>query len=548
MTTSSNGPNSEPAQVFPLFVALYATGFMMEMVERWSFPYWNAAGVALSIVTIVLAKHRIVFLAFLILTTAYFLLLRFPEVANHINLLIFCNILLILGLCYSYVSRIGREDFPLYFETLLSPLRLMLIVTYTVAGFHKLNYDFLNPEVSCIGTFLLNFLSTLKNPVFDTSALPAIPVVLIIFAIGTLFVLLLLRGKIRRLPAWLFVVAMGTVPLVIMLSTWGYLTEDLRPLLERHMTPLIVGVSGLIVFWQLVEGPLLMIRRFQAVFLCFALLFHTYLGMIGFVDFQSIAVALLLAFVPKPVLVTWAQHRHIRLGSVRFERVHAYVALNLMAGLLTGIHVLVTPLFEPSNVKALQGLLFNGGVLLLIWPIIRGVLSGPRGRRRWGGVSVFHSRTPKFLYLVPVLLLFFGMTSHLGLRTAGNFSMFSNLRTEGSTSNHILLGSNPLKIWEYQEDTVHVIKLDSAAADTGSHYDPKLLAGEKLPAVEFRKLVSKWADKNMTIAIVFEYDGKVFASDNIAADPTWRPARWDWEMTLLDFRAVQPNGPNKCRW
>lgn len=26
----------------------------------------------------------------------------------------------------------------------------MLIVTFTVAGFHKLNYDFLNPDVSCI--------------------------------------------------------------------------------------------------------------------------------------------------------------------------------------------------------------------------------------------------------------------------------------------------------------------------------------------------------------------------------------------------------------
>lgn len=102
--------------IFPLFVALYVTGFMMEMVEWWRFPAWTGAGIMLSILTIALARQRIVFLAFLVFTTAYFLLLRFPEVANHINLLIFCNILLILGLAYSYLSRLGRKDFSAYFR------------------------------------------------------------------------------------------------------------------------------------------------------------------------------------------------------------------------------------------------------------------------------------------------------------------------------------------------------------------------------------------------------------------------------------------------
>jgi hypothetical protein len=548
MTISRVRSNQTSVQVFPLFVALYVTGFLMEMVERWRFPDWTAAGVALSILTIALAKQRIVFLAFLILTTAHFLLFRFPEVANHINLLIFCNILLILGLGYSYLSRIGRKDFPAYFEALLSPVRLMLIVTYTVAGFHKFNYDFLNPEVSCIGRFLLYFWSTLEKPMFDGPLLSVIPVVLILFVIGVPAVLLLLRHRINRLPRWLLLLGFAVIAGVgTLLTAWSYLAEDLRPLIARQIPPVIIGISGLIVFWQLIEGPLLLIPRLQAIFLCFALLFHTYLGMIGFVDFQSLAIALLLAFVPRPVLETWAQERSLRLGSLRFDRVHAYVGLNLIAGLLTGIHILVTPLFEPSNVAAMQGVLFNGGVLILIWPILAGLLRATRGPR-WGGVSVFHHRTPKFLYLLPLLLLLFGMTSYLGLRTAGNFSMFSNLRTEGATSNHILLGANPLKIWGYQEDTVRVLELDSEAADTGSNYDPKPMKGEQLPVVEFRKLISSWAKQGMKIPIAFEYQDKVFVSDNIAADPTWRPARWDWEMILLDFRVIQSEGPNRCRW
>lgn len=547
MDSPINSNRTPSVQVFPIFVALYATGFMMEMVERWRFPEWTAAGVALSIVTIALAKHRIVFLAFVILITAYFLLLRFPDVANHVNLLIFCNILLILGLGYSYFSLLGRQDFPAYFEALLSPVRLMLIVTYTVAGFHKFNYDFLNPEVSCIGRFLLNLWATLKRPLFDEPLLAVMPSVLILFAAGVPAVLLSSRRWIRRLPLWLLLLGFAVIVSVgALLTAWSYFAADLYSLIERWITVIIMAIAALIVFWQLVEGPLLLIRRLQPIFLCFALLFHSYLGMIGFVDFQSLAMALLLAFVPRPVLEAWAQERYLRLGSLTLDRVHVYVGLNLLAGVLTGIHVLVTPLFAPANIKAMQGILFNGGVFILIWPILAGLF---RARAwRWQGVSVLSRHTPWFLFLVPLLLALFGMTSHLGLRTAGNFSMFSNLRTEGATSNHILLGTNPLKIWSYQEDAVRVIELDSEAAATGSHLEPYLLEGQKLPVVEFRKLVSRWAKRGMEVPIVFEYQGKVVTSENIAADPTWSPAKWDWEMILLDFRVIQPDGPNQCRW
>ena len=150
---------------------------MMEMVEKWRFPGWTAAAVVLSIVTIVFARQRIVFFVFLLATTAYFLLASFPEVANHVNLLIFCNILLILGVGYSFISKLGREDPGAYFEALMSPARLMLIVTYFVAGFHKFNHDFVNPEVSCIGPFLSNLWVTMKKPLFDEALLSVIPVV-----------------------------------------------------------------------------------------------------------------------------------------------------------------------------------------------------------------------------------------------------------------------------------------------------------------------------------------------------------------------------------
>ncbi|MEL6263995.1 MAG: hypothetical protein AAFR12_23415, partial [Cyanobacteria bacterium J06626_6] len=82
------------------------------------------------------------------------------------------------------------------------------------------------------------------------------------------------------------------------------------------------------------------------------------------------------------------------------------------------------------------------------------------------------------------IILLFGLSPYLGLRTAGTFSMFSNLKTEGEYSNHFLLGQNQLKLWGYQEDVVEVLEIDDETARLGHKYRP--LKGYKLPVVEFR--------------------------------------------------------------
>ena len=535
---------SDSGAIYPIFVSLYVVGFIMEMVERWQYPGWTAAGVLLGIATIAFARERAVFLAFLILTTTYFLLFRFPEVANHINLLIACNILLILGLAYSYVSRIGRKDFAAYFQFLLAPVRLMLIVTFSVAGFHKLNRDFFNPEVSCIGEFLGAFRWTLAQPVFDRAFLSYVPVVTVVSAIGLPIAWLVLRYRLARLSRWLLLGGLAIVVVTVPLSV--SFAGDALSLVERHKGAIIVGAALTIVFWQLIEGPLLLVRRLQAYILFFAFLIHLYLGMIGFVDFQSLALALILAFMPISVVDAWNRQRSFSIGGHKVDRIHAYVALSLISGLLTGILLKLTPQLELVNMNAMQGTFFVSGVLIMVWPLVVGLLLGTR-EWRWNGVPGFDARTPKFLYLLPLFLLLFGMTSHLGLRTAGNFSMFSNLRTEGAASNHLLFGSNPLKLWGYQEDTVQILELNDEEAVAGHHYDEPL-QGKSVQVIEFRKLVDVWGDAGMVVPITFEYQGQTITSQNIAADPDWRQDRWTWEMILLDFRVIQPHGPNSCRW
>lgn len=134
----------------------------------------------------------------------------------------------------------------------------------------------------------------------------------------------------------------------------------------------------------------------------------------------------------------------------------------------------------------------------------------------------------------------------MGLRTAGTFSMFSNLRTEGPVSNHLLLGSNPLKVWGYQEDVVEVIEIDDETARLGHKYRP--LKGQQLPAVEFRKLIHKWTKADYTVPITFVHAGKEYTTQDIVNDPTWRVPQRNWEAYLMDFRIIQPEGANQCRW
>jgi hypothetical protein len=164
----------------------------------------------------------------------------------------------------------------------------------------------------------------------------------------------------------------------------------------------------------------------------------------------------------------------------------------------------------------------------------------------WPGVSVWSRRTPAWLYAFPVFLLLYGLTSYVGLRTAGNFTMFSNLRTEGARSNHLVLGSNPLKIWGFEEDVIRFVAIDDSLAAFDDKYLP--LKGNQLPIVEFRKWIFGWTREGRVVPLTFEYRGQVHSTENITADAEWRTPRRDWPMRLLDFRVVQSQGANECRW
>ncbi|WP_395311692.1 hypothetical protein V4U86_13455 [Mycobacterium sp. AMU20-3851] len=515
--------NGAALSSFSIFAVLYTIAITVEVGEQWLDPWFAGAFILAAGAAIGTGMTRGKFLALLVASTTYFGIFRFPDVANHVNLMLCLNLAMIIVLGY---STIRRSDPEADYTVLLPVLRLGLILVYVIAGFDKLNSDFFDTEASCAAGMLASIVAALKTPILG------VPVVLPLAAAAVFAGSRLLRRGRFGAPghraftvtvAGLGVAGLAAVALILFGGSAA----------EAGLPTAIGMVAALsVIGWELGGGLLLSVPRLQAGILAFSLTMHAALALIGFVDFGALAVALLFTFAPAD---------HVQRLSA--PRLLGYAGICISVTLLSGWSTHVHPV---PDLALLAGLLFDAGVLIAVWPQLAAVFSPDRDPR-WRGVRILDRRTPAWLYAVPVLLLFIGLTPYLGLRTAGNFSMFSNLRTEGETSNHLLLGANPLKLWGYQEDVVWILDLDDRFGRTIYHYDgsPR---GYALPVVEFRKWIYDWGRAGYRVPMTYAYDGYRHTTEDIVTDPVWRTDSRSPEMALLDFRYIQPGQPNYCRW
>ena len=528
---------------FAIFVTCYATAFLMEMLEKWKYPGFSLA--ALGLVTFVVFTRitKLKFLIFLILTSAYFLIWRFPDVANHVNLIIYLNISLIIGGIYSYfLPRDRASSYPsqdeAYFEMMLPILRVSLILVYFLAGFHKFNQDFFNPQVSCARDFLLRIVSVVELKFLGLSLFFWLTIILLITFWHLVAYKLTIFNRNKQLTFGLLITIIPLAWLVsVMVQTNPNLLSSLLPLLS-FLTAIVV------VTWEMLGGSLLTIAKLQLPILFFSLLMHLILAPIGFVDFGALAIALLFTFIPHNYYQLLIKNINMTVLGRNINRVHVYFLFNTSAGIFAGINYLFYPL---PNLRIFTGFLFCIAAIILIYPLLSVILLPASQRPSWQGVSVFKAKIPKFLLFFPLFLLIFGFSSYLGLGTAGNFSMFSNLKTEGRTSNHFLLSQNPFKIFDYQED---IVEIHIAFNDKGQYLtlNNRPLQGHYLPMIEFKKLIYDLTKDNRKIAIEFKYRDQVYQTRDIINDPIWKTSKQNWEMKLMNFRLISPVEPNECRW
>ena len=526
----------EPGHIFMLFYTVALVTDADDLLGRPS--GWIITALS---VWVALSLTRVAFMAILLATTLRFVLWEVPDTENHTNLLIITNLSMIFCLLYSYMREKGGST-AVFYEMAQPIARLSIIVALAVAGFHKFNRDFVNPAVSCIRQFSSDIASVTLGD-FAGIGLPPL------FFLGLMLaIILFLLWQQRPNLSWPTMDWIGiATPLAAILLGMALLSNVAGDLQSYDLHDLAVFILAIAVLcWQLIEAPLLLVRRFQWVALCFSLIVHAQLAMLRIVDFQAIAIALLITFVPRHVWEAWNRRAFASIGPFSLHRARIFFGLNLLGALIVFANVHhITDWPRPHTA---WGLLFIAGLLVMLWPIVSDVCS-PARTWRWEGTPVFRDAAPRWLYALPICLLLFGLTSHFGLRTAGNLSMYSNLRTEAGRNNHLLLGNDQLKWASYQEDVVRIVDIGDGATIRGTLNRWGTLEGNLLPVVEFRKLLLRWRERGKTVPMTIEYKGIVTESANIAESREWRVDEWDWEMRLMDFRVIQSDsGPNTCRW
>ena len=360
-------------------------------------------------------------------------------------------------------------------------LRWSLIIVYLFAGFHKLNYDFLFSVNSCANWF--------HNKI----------------------VFLLTNQTIKPYPDFIYLIS-----------------------------PFIV------VILELIESIAIMFKRTQLIALCSFILFHFYLSIGGFIDFAAVCISLMIAFIPTKSFQKYQYvfSQKINLLSVKIDRLCLYVIALIFIGIIVYIERTFNILQTNNHgyIIIISGLLFIINIIYFSWFFIKKLYN--EKKFVWESENLFYN-IPIQIYPFIILLLFQGSQNYLGLSTAGTFSMFSNLKTEGGSSNHILLKNNPIEIFPFQKDLVYINEI----IPPYNTINYNLVKNRVLSRVDFEEYLHYLKKfKVPKLDIVLEYNTSKYLEKNILNNSRWTPSRLEFKHKFLFFRRIHLANDVKCVW
>tara|TARA_B100000686_G_scaffold301492_1_gene336833 strand:+ start:249 stop:1682 length:1434 start_codon:yes stop_codon:yes gene_type:complete len=362
-------------------------------------------------------------------------------------------------------------------------LRWSLIIVYFFTGFHKLNYDFLFSEYSCANWYHTKLLFNITNQI------------------------------IKPYPEFIYIIS-----------------------------------PFLVVILEITESIGLMFRRTQLIGLYSFILLHIYLSLGGFIDFAAVCISLMIAFIPSK---SYQKHQHvfsqeINLLFVKIDRLYFYVLGLISIGIIVFFERTFN-IIQSNNhriIVFISGLLFILNLAYFSWYFIQKVC-----KERifvWQAENLFY-KIPIQVYSFMALLLFQGSQNYLGLSTAGTFSMFSNLRTEGGSSNHLILKHNPIEIFDFQKDLVYIEKVTPPYYKI--NYTTNNIKNKVIPRIVFEEYLYNLNQINISnVDIVLEYNRRKILERNILRNTNWTPTRLDFRHKYLYFREIQLSKDVVCVW
>ena len=255
------------------------------------------------------------------------------------------------------------------------------------------------------------------------------------------------------------------------------------------------------------------------------LLFHAAVGfnpISEFYNFSSMIFALLFLFASLRPDASWPIRRFwgpLRWEGMTFSNKSLFVvgAVVVGVGLLAFLNDLVT---APTEIVLPLWGLYSAGLILLFVLLPKAPPARPA-----------FSFRPWPVLLVPLLTGFNGCSPYLGLKTETAFAMYSNLRTEGGQSNHLLVPA-VTQLFGFQRDLVEI--KDSSSGFLASLAQRKLM----LPFFEVRAVLQQHPNTSLT------YERHADPSASPSAQLR-QPIPWPLRK-LLYFRPVALSGQQPC--
>jgi hypothetical protein len=279
---------------------------------------------------------------------------------------------------------------------------------------------------------------------------------------------------------------------------------------------------------------LLLYRKTRPLGLLVGIVFHLFLGL-GFPSFSTTIFVLYLFFLPKEV---FDRLHELFLRSRTTRKVCRWLPLFTLLSLLL---LWCFPLwfFSRKFAYLFRHLTWFGlfvGLFLISLFFAR-------------KLSLSSFTAPISLYVKPqywilvVLLVINGMSPYLGFKLAPTFSMYSNLMTEASYHNHMLVPKS-IQIVNYQDDLVEILE---------SNYPPlEEIAKRKdqIPFVILQRMISSNVSQQNPndISLVYRRGGKIFSYENAKNDPLLSKKQSWLFKKFTNFRFVPSLGKNRCQW
>jgi hypothetical protein len=416
------------------------------------------------------------------LLSAYilFFLLGLPEHPNHRYLLFFLSLSFL-----PLAIRIYQNDCNMayeYFSKQIIPFsRILCLMVYFFAFFAKLNQGYLDPETSCSVVFVKHVHLLYFQWIF-----PEFP-----DALGYISIYMSILTELLLLPLLYFprtrligVLAGIIFHYFLALDTIKYFIN-----FSSVMYLLLLIVGGELYFSRLFSERI--IRTSTKLIFPFALFF--------FIFFLSSKSSL-------------SGNNGAQLGFsafVTFSHYWLLLALLLIARYLT---VTGKELLNPSlDASSLHPFNRNFSFPMYGWH-----------------------------YALLILVLAYGVSPYLGLKTRISFTMYSNLWFDKDTSNHLLLKSNP--------DLLSALRIRGtilkAPEDPKPRCSQKLKQGLQYPVIE----LARYAKSCQMEEFEFEHHYRIFTSNSPEAEKLFSHHSNLITRTLLVFGPIGPDAVKECIW